>query len=94
MLETELILFDGAKNMLRQMGITPKMSELNKVRDDIAGLQERVSELEREYKTKSKEKRNLEQKMKNLNSYLGLDHTPGDDQPDRDQTRKTRQAME
>lgn len=46
--ETELILFDGAKNMLRQMGITPKMSELNKVRDDIAGLQERVSELERE----------------------------------------------
>lgn len=61
--EAQIILFDGAKNKLKQMGITPKMSVLNQVNADLEALTARQIELEKKYKTASRERKDLEQKL-------------------------------
>ena len=72
--ETKLILFDGARRQLNQMGITPKMSLLNQVNADLEELATKQRELEKKYSAASKERKALEQKMQNITQYLGLDH--------------------
>ena len=72
--ESQLILFDGAKNKLKQMGITPKMSMLNQVNADLKVLGARRSELNQIYKKTSREKGDLELKKQNILQYLRPDH--------------------
>ena len=72
--ETKLILFDGTRRQLNQMGITPKMSLLNQVNADLEELATKQRELEKKYSAASKERKALEQKMQNITQYLGLDH--------------------
>ena len=71
--ETQLILFDGAKRKLHEMGITPKMSELNKVNSDVEALEMKKAELEKKYRSTSKEAKNLRQKQENITQYLGVE---------------------
>ena len=73
--ESQIILFDGAKHKLKQMGITPKMSVLNQVNADLETLTERQTELEKKYKIASGERRTLELKLQNITQYLGIDNT-------------------
>ena len=54
------------KNKLKQMGITPKMSVLNQVNADLEALTSRQAELEKKYKTASRERKDLEQNLKNI----------------------------
>ncbi len=72
--ETELILFDGARRKLQQLGIMPKMSLLNQVNSDLEELVNKQSELEKKYRSASREKKALEQKMQNITQYLGIDN--------------------
>ena len=72
--ESQIILFDGAGNKLKQMGITPKMSLLNQVNTDLEELTARQAELEKKYRSASKERKALEQKLENITKYLGIDN--------------------
>ena len=62
--ETQLILFDGARRKLPQIGITPKPSELQQVNDDIDRLEERRAEQQKNYKSAESKRRRLEQNLK------------------------------
>ena len=87
--EAEIILFDGAKNKLKQMRITPKMSILNQVNVDLESLTARQAELEKSYKNASKERKDLEQKLQNITQYLGLENeTKVHGNQEKTQTRK------
>jgi len=72
--EEKLALFDMAKDKLQGFGITPNIRELNQVNADISGMEKRVSELEMKLETVSKEKRDLEQKYRNITEYLGIEN--------------------
>ncbi|MCR4590350.1 MAG: relaxase/mobilization nuclease domain-containing protein, partial [Lachnospiraceae bacterium] len=81
--ETQLLLFDSAKHKLQKMGITPKMSELEQINRDIAALKEKHSALQKRYHSSSNEVRDLEQKLKNIEQYLGYDKDAVNEKPDR-----------
>lgn len=71
--EMQLILFDGAKDQLKKIGITPKMEELDQVNADIKALEKHESDLEKKYAEAKKSAGDLEQKYRNITEYLGLD---------------------
>ena len=71
--ESQIILFDGAKNKLKQMGIIPKMSVLNQVNNDLSKLISKQAEIEIKYRNASKERKDLEQKLQNITQYLDKD---------------------
>ncbi|MCR5627752.1 MAG: hypothetical protein K6F99_10565 [Lachnospiraceae bacterium] len=68
--ETELILFDGAKRKLLQMGIRPKMSELNKVNSDIEALESKKAELEETYRSSSARSNELRSSYESITQFL------------------------
>ena len=72
--EEKLALFDMAKDKLQGFGITPNIRELKQVNADISGMEKRVSELEMKLETVSKERRDLEQKYRNITEYLGIEN--------------------
>ena len=72
--ETQLILFDGARRKLKQMGISPKMSLLNQITSDLRELSNKQAELEKKYRTAANERIILVQKLQNITAYLGLNH--------------------
>ncbi len=72
MFETQIILFDGARRKLSQMGIVPKMSLLNKVNSDLAELTSKQQGLSKRHNKASGEVRELERKLGNITDYLGL----------------------
>ena len=76
--ETNLILFDGAERMLQKMGLDPKSINADEIRTDYAHMQAQKTALEKTYKTAEKEATDLEQKMANVEQYLGTDMTPAD----------------
>ena len=92
--EAQIILFDGAKNKLKQMGITPKMSVLNQINADLESLTARQIELEKKYKTASIERKDLEQKLQNMTEYLGLDKETKSQEQEKAQARKNRNGIE
>ena len=71
--ESRIILFNGVKSKLRQMGIAPKMSLLNQVNSDLEMLALKQADLEKRYRTASKERRALKEKYNNITHYLGID---------------------
>ncbi len=90
--ETELILFDGAKQKLQKMGILPKASELSQVEKDIAELEAKREELRKKYKAASKERGELEQNLKNVEQFLGIDSRERDREKDPGQNHKKEQG--
>ncbi|MCR5789984.1 MAG: relaxase/mobilization nuclease domain-containing protein [Lachnospiraceae bacterium] len=69
--ETELILYDGAERMLRQMGIDPKSVNPSEIRADYEAMQAQKTALEKTYKSAEKEAKSLQQKHRNIEQYIG-----------------------
>ena len=72
--ETELILHDGAENMLKRFDINPKNIDVEKLRSDYNALYSKKQALQKTYKSAEKETADLNRKLDNLNQYL--DRTP------------------
>ncbi len=72
--EEKLALFYMAKDKLQGFGITPNIREFKQVNADISGMEKRVSELKMKLETVSKERRDLEQKYRNITEYLGIEN--------------------
>ena len=68
--ETELILHDGAENMLKRFGINPKNIDVEKLRSDYNTLYSKKQALQKTYKSAEKETADLNRKLDNLNQYL------------------------
>lgn len=68
--ETELLLYDGAENMLKRLGINPKTVDLEKLRSDYNALCSKKETLQKTYKSTEKEIADLGRKLDNLNRYL------------------------
>ena len=71
--ETQLILYDGAERMLLKMGLDPKSVNLAEIRSDYGAMQARKSILEKTYKSAENDAKALQQKMANVEQYLGHD---------------------
>ena len=72
--ETELLLHDGAENMLKRFGIDTRNLDAEKLRSDYNVLYSKKHTLQNTYKTAEKELAGLNRKLDNLNQYL--DRTP------------------
>ncbi|MGN0345888.1 MAG: hypothetical protein ACI4DU_01250 [Lachnospiraceae bacterium] len=68
--ETELILHDGAENMLKRFGIDLKTLDVEKLRSDYNALYTKKQALQKTYKSAEKETTDLNRKLDNLNRYL------------------------
>ncbi len=68
--ETELILHDGAENMLKRFGINPKNIDVEKLRSDYNALYSKKQALQKTYKSAEKEAADFNRKLSNLNQYL------------------------
>ena len=80
--ETQLILYDGAERMLKKLGLDPKSVNAAEIREDYEAMQARKVVLEKTYKTAEKEAQSLQQKMANVEQYLGRENTKRDTPPD------------
>ena len=68
--ETELLLHDGAENMLKRLGIDTKTLDVEKLRCEYNALYSKKTELQKIYKSAEKECALLTRKLENLNQYL------------------------
>ena len=68
--ETELLLHDGAENMLKRLGIDLKTLDVEKLRSDYNMLYSKKQALQQTYKSAEKEAADLGRKLDNLNRYL------------------------
>ena len=68
--ETELILHDGAENMLKRFGIDMKNLDVEKLRSDYNSLYSKKQALQKTYKSAEREAADLNRKLDNLNQYL------------------------
>lgn len=68
--ETELLLHDGAENMLKHLGIDPKTADLDKLRNEYNSLYSSKEQLKQSCKTMEKDINALNRKLTNLNQYL------------------------
>ena len=74
--ETELLLHDGAENMLKRFGMNPKTLDVDKLRSEYNALYSKKETLQAAYKSAEKEIRTLSRKLDNLNQYLGRPQEP------------------
>lgn len=72
--ESELLLHDGAENMLKRMGIDPKNLDVDKLRSEYNTLYSKKQTLQNTYKSAEKEINALNRKLDNLNQYLDRVH--------------------
>ena len=68
--ETELLLHDGAENMLKRFGINLKTLDIEKLRSDYNALCQKKASLQQTCKSAGKEISGLNRKLDNLNQYL------------------------
>lgn len=68
--ETELILYDGAEHMLRNMGLDPNHVNVTDIRTDYEDMLSRKNILETRYITSEKEARILQQSLSNVIQYV------------------------
>ncbi len=73
--ETELLLHDGAENMLKRLGINTKTLDTEKLRSDYNTLYSKKTKLQKTYKSAEKECGLLTRKLDNLNQYINRDPT-------------------
>ena len=80
--ETELLLHDGAENMLKRLGINPKAVDIEKIRSEYNALSDKKKSLQKVYQSAKKDCDSLQKNLDNLQQYL--------DQPaDEKQTNKS-----
>ena len=72
--ESELLLHDGAENMLKRMGISTKNLDIDKLRNEYNALYSKKEALQNTYKSAEKEINALNRKLDNLNQYLDRVH--------------------
>ena len=87
--ETELLLHDGAENMLKRFDINLKNLDIDKLRSDYNALYTKKESLQKTYKSAEKDIQSLNRKLDNLNQYL--DRVPNQEQtlnrkPEKDST--------
>ena len=68
--ETELILHDGAENMLKRLGIDTKNLDVEKLRNDYNALYSQKQALQKTYQSAEKETASLNRKLDNISQYL------------------------
>ncbi len=68
--ETELLLHDGAENMLKRLGVNPKTLDIERLRNEYNFLYSKKETLQKTYKSAEKEINALNRKLDNLNQYL------------------------
>lgn len=85
--ETELLLHDGAENMLKRFGIKPKNLNVEKLRNDYNALYQKKTTLQKTCKSAEKESSDLSRKLDNLNQYL--DRAPKQQNVDRKSDKNT-----
>ena len=68
--ETELLLHDGAENMLKRLGINPKTLDIEKLQNEYNSLYSKKETLQKTYKSAEKEINAFNRKLDNLNQYL------------------------
>ena len=73
--ETQLILYDGAERMLRNMGLDPISVNPDEVRKDYESMLSRKLQLEKAYKSAEKETESLQQKLSNVEQYVEYGHS-------------------
>jgi hypothetical protein len=73
--ETELLLHDGAENMLKRFGIDLKTLDVDKLRSQYNALYSKKETLQNTYKSAEKEIQSLNRKLDNLNQYLDRTET-------------------
>lgn len=71
--ETELLLHDGAENMLKQLGISPQNMNLAKLQNEYKQLLSQKETLQKNYKSLEREIKEIQNKQKNLDQYLNKD---------------------
>ena len=69
--ESKLILYDGAKQMLRRASVDLKTLDLEKMHADFATLEKQKMELQQAYKSSESELKQMKQQLDKLNQYLG-----------------------
>jgi hypothetical protein len=69
--ESQLILYDGAKNVLRKSGINLKSLDVDKMRSEYRRMSDTRKELRNSQKALDREVADLEKKLQTLNAYLG-----------------------
>lgn len=68
--ETELLLHDGAENMLKRLGLAPQNINLAKMQDEYKQLLSQKETLQKNYKSLEREIKEIQNKQKNLGQYL------------------------
>lgn len=68
--ETELLLHDGAENMLKRFGIDLRTLDVEKLRSEYNALYSKKETLQNTYKSAEKDINSLSRKLDNLNQYL------------------------
>ncbi len=68
--ETELLLHDGAENMLRQWGLSPKNIDLSKLQKEYKILISQKETLQAQFKSLKKEINTLQRRQDSLNRYF------------------------
>ena len=68
--ETELLLHDGAENMLKRFGIDLRTLDVEKLRGEYNALYSKKETLQKTYKSAEREAADLKRKLDNLNQYL------------------------
>ena len=71
--ETELILYDGAKEMLRRAKIDHRTLDINKLRAEFSQMEQKKKELRQAYQTAEKDCRQLERELDKLEQYLNAE---------------------
>ena len=69
--ETQLILYDGAERMLQKMELDPKSVNAAEIRADYEAMQAHKAILEKTYKSAENELQSLQQKMANVEQFIG-----------------------
>ncbi len=86
--ETELLLHDGAENMLKRFGIDLRTLDVEKLRGEYNALYSKKETLQNTYKSAEKDINALSRKLDNLNQYLdrNLEQQISDKKPKKNQT--------
>ncbi len=71
--ETQLILYDGAKEMLRRTKIDPRTLDLDKLRADFSKMEQQKKELLQTCQSAEKEVRQMEREREKLEQYLSAE---------------------
>ena len=71
-IQSNLILYDGAKEMLRRAGIDLKVLDTNKLRSDYARLEQQKEELGKVYHSAEKEVKQMNTELDKLKQYLNM----------------------